>query len=77
MALVGYTYFLYPFSMYLVSFNKKDNTVLFLKEELPNIAVVMAVYNEEAVIEKKLKKHFCFRLFIRKNCLLYRFRCIK
>lgn len=52
---VIHSYVLYPFFLYVVSKHKKENTVVYSRDEnLPRVSVVMAVYNEESVIEEKL-----------------------
>lgn len=52
---VIHSYVLYPFFLYVVSKHKKENIVVYSRDEnLPRVSVVMAVYNEESVIEEKL-----------------------
>ena len=53
---VFHSYVLYPIFLFVVSKHKKENDVVYSRDEnLPRVAVVMAVYNEESVIEEKLQ----------------------
>lgn len=54
-----HTYVLYPVILYFLSKNKKENDIVYgPNDDLPSVAVVMAVYNEEAVIREKLTSIF-------------------
>ena len=55
-----HTYIVYPFLLYVVSKNKKNVTVDIFEsaDEWPEIAVICAAYNEEKVIEEKIKSTF-------------------
>ena len=55
-----HSYVLFPYVLYLLGKNKKENSLTFLSkgEDLPSVAVLMAVHNEEAVIEKKIYSLF-------------------
>lgn len=41
--------------MKVLAKSKKDNAIIFTKEELPKIAIVVAAYNEEGVIKEKIE----------------------
>ncbi len=57
--LVLHTYLLYPFSMILLFYKKKRQDPEFsLSEDLPTLAVLVAAYNEEKVIERKIRSIF-------------------
>ena len=53
--LISYTYLIYPWIISLLAKGKQLPDKRYTFEELPNIAVVFAAYNEEKVIVKKLK----------------------
>ncbi len=54
--LILHTYLFYPLVLILFTYNKKKNTAQFIPtDELPSIAILMAAYNEEKVIGKKIK----------------------
>lgn len=53
--LLFYSYILYPFIMQLLAKGKESNTLLYTKAALPHIVFITAAYNEENVIEQKLK----------------------
>ncbi|MDR2964087.1 MAG: glycosyltransferase [Bacteroidales bacterium] len=54
-----YCYVVFPLSMIVRVRGKRNNAVLFTaQEELPEVAVIMAVYNEEEVIAEKLRTTF-------------------
>ena len=53
--LISYTYLIYPWIISLLARGKQLPDKRYAFEELPNIAVVFAAYNEEKVIVKKLK----------------------
>ena len=57
---VLYTYVVFPLLLNLFALSKSQNSVVFkLNEvELPEISILLAVYNEELVIEQKLKTTF-------------------
>ncbi|HYV94781.1 MAG TPA: glycosyltransferase [Chitinophagales bacterium] len=49
------SYFFYPLLVEIFSSGKKQNTVCFSKDaELPGVSVLLAVHNEESVIEQKI-----------------------
>jgi len=53
--LLFHSYILYPILLWLFAFNKRLSYQHYShKDELPSVSVVMAAYNEEAVIESKL-----------------------
>lgn len=52
---IAHTYVFYPLLVILLAKNKKENTIVFSNETLPEIAIIMAVHNEEQVIYSKLK----------------------
>ncbi|HXB39624.1 MAG TPA: glycosyltransferase [Bacteroidia bacterium] len=54
-----HTYILYPATMLLFAWGKKNkNKELFTNEELPEITIICAAYNEEKVIEEKIRSTF-------------------
>ncbi len=58
---VIYTYVLFPFLLNFLALNKNQNNIVFSRtnsSELPEISILLAVYNEEQVIEQKLKSTF-------------------
>ena len=51
-----HSYLLYPLLLKLLSIGKKPNSIIYDKEEdLPFVTIIMSVYNEESVIDEKLK----------------------
>ena len=58
--LVFHTYLLYPLLLKLLSSNKKQNQIVYqLKDaDLPEVDILLAVYNEEKVIEEKISSTF-------------------
>lgn len=57
--LILHTYLIYPVSMILLfSKNKRKDAEYLSSEELPSLAVLVAAYNEEKVIEKKIRSVF-------------------
>jgi cellulose synthase/poly-beta-1,6-N-acetylglucosamine synthase-like glycosyltransferase len=57
--LIVHSYVLFPFLLNFWSKEKKQNQLVFLlNEELPSIAILLAVYNEEQVIEEKIQSTF-------------------
>lgn len=57
---VFYAYVLFPLQLNFFALSKSQNTVVFkpTAEELPEVAILLAVYNEALVIEDKLKSTF-------------------
>ena len=54
--LVGYSYIVFPIVLSLFSINKKPNSNTFLKtDDLPFISIIISAFNEEKVIETKIK----------------------
>ncbi len=54
--LILYTYFLYPFLLFLLTQFKREKPAAPIgSEDLPSVSVIIAAYNEEAVIEKKIR----------------------
>lgn len=54
--LLCHTYIMYPLLLWFLSRSRKENTHTYQPEEpLPTISIVLSVYNEEAVIEKKIR----------------------
>lgn len=54
--LVFHSYVLFPIILKILSKNKKNNQIVYSEnEQLPFVSILMAVYNEELVIEKKIK----------------------
>lgn len=57
--LIFHSYVLFPLLLKILSLGKsQNNTVYTLNEELPTVAILLAVYNEELVIEEKIKTTF-------------------
>lgn len=54
--LLVYSYILFPILLKILSRNKKGNSIIFNKEDaLPQVSILMSLYNEEKVIIEKLK----------------------
>ncbi len=49
------SYLFYPALLILLARKKENNNVLYSDDELPEITIIMAVRNEEKIIEKKIK----------------------
>lgn len=49
-----HTYFLFPLLVITFSKRKKDNSITFSTEELPDISIIMAVHNEAKIIKEKI-----------------------
>lgn len=56
--LIVHSYALFPIIMHFLAKNKKENSITYSREELPKVAVLMAAYNEEEVIEQKIQSIF-------------------
>lgn len=54
--LLLHNYLLYPLIMKIWAKNKKINQFTFTKNELPKVAIVIAAFNEEKVIQEKLER---------------------
>ncbi len=67
---VCYSYVLYPLLVVLASKSKKNNSIHYNADTLPNITILMAAHNEELIIEKKLKASFLPPIPERKSSLL-------
>lgn len=54
---VIHSYFIYPLLLNFLAANKKTNAIVFNNSdnELPSVAIIMAAYNEEKVMEEKIK----------------------
>lgn len=53
---VFHTYILYPIILQIISSGKAANKIFYNDEnELPNVSILLSVFNEEGVIEKKLR----------------------
>ena len=57
---IFYTYVLFPLLLNFFAISKSQNTAIFKPhaEDLPEVSILLAVYNEELVIEQKLKSTF-------------------
>jgi len=54
-----HTYVIYPFFVRILALRMNDNDIIFeLNDELPEISIIMAVHNEEKIIEKKIESVF-------------------
>lgn len=50
-----HTYLFYPFILFILGQRKKQNEIIFSKsDELPVVSIILAVHNEESVIEQKI-----------------------
>jgi len=58
--LIIYSYLIYPVLLAVLVKRKKKNQLLYSTDsnELPNIAILLAAYNEEKVIEEKIRSTF-------------------
>lgn len=56
--LIVHSYALFPLIMHFLAKNKKENSITYSRDELPKVAVLMAAYNEEDVIEQKIQSIF-------------------
>lgn len=57
--LILHSYALFPLVMHFLAKNKKENSITYSRDEdLPKIAILMAAYNEEEVIEQKIQSIF-------------------
>ena len=52
--LIMHSYLLYPWLLQIFSARKKDNSILYADDELPGVTILMSVFNEEAILERKL-----------------------
>lgn len=58
-AAIAHTYVLYPIVLSVLAKSKKGNQTKYtIADDLPSVAVLLAVYNEEMVIEQKIIKTF-------------------
>lgn len=54
-----HSYFVYPFTLWLLSVFFKPNQVIYTSpDELPMVSVLLSVYNEEQIIRKKIQSIF-------------------
>lgn len=58
LSLLLHTYLFYPALLKWLARNRQPNRICFNRDELPFVSVIMSVYNEERVIEKKLETLF-------------------
>lgn len=73
--LLIHTYLFYPFLLKILAQGKKINDIIYNESNLPRVAIVIAAYNEEKVIEEKLllslktnyPKHL-FQIFVGSDC---------
>ncbi len=57
--LLFHSYVLYPLILNLLARSKKQNSLIYTSEdELPDISILLAAYNEEKVIQKKIETTF-------------------
>ena len=59
-ALLFHSYVLFPLLLTWFAKNKKQNEITYVLNnlELPTVAILIAAYNEETVIEEKIKSIF-------------------
>jgi len=56
---IFHTYLLYPVILKLLTINRKPNNIVFTtNDDLPFISILLSAYNEELVIEEKIKSMF-------------------
>jgi cellulose synthase/poly-beta-1,6-N-acetylglucosamine synthase-like glycosyltransferase len=54
-----YSYLLYPVLLWFLARNKRGNTIVYdSNDDLPAISVILTVYNEEKVIEQRVRNIF-------------------
>ncbi len=55
-----HTYVIFPFLLSLFARNKKQNSIIYTEgdDALPKVSILLAAYNEEKVIEEKIKSTF-------------------
>ena len=53
-----YHYALFPYALKYFAKGKSINTIIYQENELPKISILLAVYNEEAVIKQKTESTF-------------------
>ncbi|MDB5256933.1 MAG: hypothetical protein JWM14_1628 [Chitinophagaceae bacterium] len=57
--LVVHSYVLFPLILSVLTGQKKNNAIVYLTtEDLPHVDILLAVYNEEVVIDKKIQSTF-------------------
>ncbi|MFA6924953.1 MAG: glycosyltransferase [Bacteroidales bacterium] len=57
--LILYSYLIFPFILILLSINRKPNSVIYNNDdELPLVSIIISAFNEEKVIEEKIKTTF-------------------
>jgi len=57
--LILHSYVFFPFFLYLLAKNKKENNIKYtFDDDLPTISIIMAVHNEELIIEQKILSVF-------------------
>ncbi|MDF2455690.1 MAG: hypothetical protein K0R51_1683 [Cytophagaceae bacterium] len=57
--LVVHSYVLFPLILSVLTGKKKNNTLVFSRsEDLPHVDILLAVYNEQVVIDKKIQSTF-------------------
>jgi len=73
--LLFHSYLLYPFIMNLWGNKKRLEKKFYNSNELPKVAIVIAAYNEEKVIEEKIEStlrtdypNHLFQIFIGSDC---------
>ncbi len=53
--LLVHTYLLYPIILKILSRNKTTNSLIYPKDELPQVSILMSLFNEEEIIKKKIE----------------------
>ncbi|MDD5572019.1 MAG: glycosyltransferase [Bacteroidales bacterium] len=57
--LIIYSYLIFPVILKLLSINKKTNSIVYVSgDELPVVSLIISAFNEEKVIEEKIKTIF-------------------
>lgn len=52
--LIAHSYMIFPWLLQLLSTGKKENDICFTDSELPDVTIIMAVFNEEHILPQKL-----------------------
>jgi cellulose synthase/poly-beta-1,6-N-acetylglucosamine synthase-like glycosyltransferase len=55
LGIVLYTYFFYPICLFFIKKIKRKKNNLYGADELPSVTVIISVYNEEIVLERKIE----------------------
>ncbi|MEA3479609.1 MAG: glycosyltransferase, partial [Bacteroidota bacterium] len=53
--LIFHTYLFYPLILQMLSFSKKENSIVYAEDELPGVSIIISAFNEEDVIAEKIE----------------------